>query len=189
MSYHLLTGATGLLGSYLLRDGLRAGRRMAVVARGSRCESAHARIETILARWEQTEGQTLPRPVVFEGDLTAENLGLDDAALRWVGRHCDSVLHNAASLTFHGGDRDGEPWRSNVGGTRRLLELCRQTGIKQFHYVSTAYVCGKRTGRILESELDEQQELSNDYERSKLEAERMVRDADHLDGPTIYRPP
>ncbi|MEE8451460.1 MAG: SDR family oxidoreductase [Thermoguttaceae bacterium] len=189
MSYHLLTGATGLLGSYLLHDGLRAGRRMAVIARGNRCESAHARIETILARYEQADGRALPRPVVLEGDLVAENLGLDDTALRWVARHCGSVVHNAASLTFHGKDHGGEPWRSNVGGTRRLLELCRRTGIDQFHYISTAYVSGERTGRILESELDEQQALCNDYERSKLEAELMVRDADHLDRPTIYRPP
>ena len=189
MSYQLLTGATGLLGSYLLRDGLRAGRRVAVVARGNRCESAHARIETILARWEQADGRILPRPVVLEGDLVAENLGLDDSALQWVARHCGSVIHNAASLTFHGSDRGGEPWRSNVGGTRRLLDLCRRTGIERFHYVSTAYVSGQRTGRVLESELDQQQAFRNDYEQSKLEAERMVRDADFLDGPTIYRPP
>lgn len=189
MSYQLLTGATGLLGSYLLRDALRAGRRMAVIARSSRGESAHARIETILARWEQADGRTLPRPVVLEGDLVAENLGLDETALRWVARHCGSVLHNAASLTFHGKDRDGEPWRSNVGGTRRLLELCRHVGIDRFHYISTAYVSGERSGRVLESELDEQQAFCNDYERSKLEAELMVRNADHLDSPTIYRPP
>jgi len=189
MSYHLLTGATGLLGSYLLRDGLRAGRRMAVVARSSRCESARARIETLLARWEQTEGRPLPRPVVLEGDLTADNLGFDDTDLRWIARHCSSVIHNAASLTFHGSDREGEPWQSNVGGTRRLLEVCRRTGVDQFHYVSTAYVCGERSGRILETELDQQQRLSNDYEQSKVEAERMVHQADHLDRPTIYRPP
>ena len=189
MSYHLLTGVTGLLGSYLLRDGLRDGRRIAVMARGSRRGSARARIESILARCEQEDGRTLPRPVVLEGDLTAENLGLSEEAVRWIGRHCDSVVHNAASLTFYGIDPNGEPWRSNVGGTRRTLELCRRTGIRQFHYVSTAYVCGQRTGRVLESELDHQQSPSNDYERSKLEAEILVRDADFLDPPTIYRPP
>jgi len=189
MSYQLLTGPTGLLGSYLLRDGLRAGRRMAVVARGNRQESARARIETLLARWEQLDGRPLPRPVVLQGDLAAENLGLDSSALRWIARHCDSVVHNAASLTFHGKDRAGEPWRSNVGGTRRLLDVCRRTGIARFHYISTAYVCGKRTSRILESELDLGQAFCNEYEQSKLEAEQMVRQADFLDGPTIYRPP
>ena len=33
MKYHFLTGATGLLGAYLLRDNLRAGRRLAVLCR------------------------------------------------------------------------------------------------------------------------------------------------------------
>ena len=47
--YHLLTGATGLLGSYLLRDSLLAGRRMAVLVRPSKSESAVQRIETPVA--------------------------------------------------------------------------------------------------------------------------------------------
>ncbi|MCE7869755.1 NAD-dependent epimerase/dehydratase family protein [bacterium CPR1] len=40
MGYELLTGATGLLGSYLLRDALRAGKQVAVLARRSRTLTA-----------------------------------------------------------------------------------------------------------------------------------------------------
>ena len=188
MPYHLLTGATGLLGSYLLRDGLRAGRRMVVLARPSKHESAKQRVETILARWEQELGRKLPRPVVLKGDLGQVDLDLDSPSMSWISQHCDSLIHNAASLTFQGSDRNGEPWQSNVGGTRRVLELCRVTGIRKFHHVSTAYVCGLREGHILESELDVGQEMGNDYERSKVEAEKVVRAADFLDTTTFYRP-
>ena len=130
----------------------------------------------------------LPRPVVIEGDLLSKGLGLEGADVRWLSRHCTSVIHNAASLSFHSRERDDEPWLSNVTGTRQVLDLCRRTGIRQFHHVSTAYVCGLRNGRILESELDAAQEFGNDYERSKIEAERMVRDADFLSPVTVYRP-
>jgi len=188
MTYHLLTGATGLLGSYLLRDCLREGHRLAVLARPVKRASARERIDAILSRCETELQMKLPRPVVLEGELTEENLGLDEASLQWVSRHCQSVLHNAANLTFHSCGRDGEPWLSNCRGTQRVLELCKATGIRRFHQVSTAYVCGRREGRVLETELDVGQQVGNDYEQSKIEAEKMVRAAQWIDPPTVYRP-
>lgn len=188
MKYCLLTGATGLLGSHLLRDCLRAGLRLAVVARRGKDNSARQRIERLLARWEQEEHVLLPRPVVLEGDLAYPDLGLSPASLRWIARNCRAVVHNAARLTFFGASRRGEPWRTNVTGTHHVLDLCKQYGLREFHHVSTAYVCGLREGLILESDLDFGQSMGNDYERSKLEAERMVREAAFLDPPTIYRP-
>ena len=188
MTYHLLTGATGLLGSYLLRDCLRKGHRLAVLVRPTKRESGRERIESILSRCEAELRTTLPRPVVIEGELTEADLGMDDAGLRWISRHCCSVIHNAASLTFRGNGRQGEPWHTNVNGTRRVLDLCRDAGIRQFHYISTAYVCGLREGRVLETELDVGQTPGNDYELSKIEAEKLVRAAHWLDPPTVYRP-
>jgi len=125
---------------------------------------------------------------MIEGELTEANLGLDGADLRWISRHCRSVIHNAANLTFHSNGREGEPWRSNFDGTRRILELCRTTGIRQFHYISTAYVCGLREGRVLETELDVGQTPGNSYEHSKIEAEKLVLATPWIDPPTIYRP-
>jgi len=190
MGYLFLTGATGLLGTYLLRDLSRAGTKLAVLVRPTRFASTRHRIETLLARWERQAGYALPRPVVLEGDLSRPDLGLGTSGLQWVSRHCDAVMHNAASLTFHAesDDAEAEPWRSNIGGTTHVLEFCRSAGIRQFHHVSTAYVCGQRTDHVLESELDVGQTHGNDYESSKCQAEKLVRAADFLDDPTFYRP-
>ena len=184
----LLTGATGLLGSYLLRDLLLAGRALAVIARGERKRSPAARVEALVAEWEARLGMRLPRPVVLAGDLTQPACGLDDAALRWVGDHCSELLHNAASLSFKGTSRDEEPWVTNVGGTAHVLELAARAGLRRMHQVSTAYVCGLRTEVVAEADLDVGQSFGNDYERSKVEAERLVRSAGHLDSVTVYRP-
>ncbi len=189
MGYYLLTGATGLLGSYLLRDFLRSGLDVAVVVRPSRLATPQQRIEAILQYWEREDGQTLPRPMVLVGDLASPLLDLDASTLRWVGENCQAVVHSAASLSFQGDDlEDGEPWRTNIGGTTQVLQLARQLGLRRFHHVSTAYVCGFRQGLIRESELDLGQPLGNDYERSKLQAEVMVRHASFLESVTIYRP-
>ena len=188
MSYFLLTGATGLLGNYLLRDLLSADVPVAVVARSSRRMSARQRIEAAMCVWDTELGRPLPRPVVMEGDISQPDLGLHANDVRWIAEYCSAVINNAASLTFHSTSEDGEPWRSNVVGTRNVLDLCRSTGITQFHHVSTAYVAGLRQGRVLESELNVGQDFSNDYERSKLESETLVREAGFPEPPTIYRP-
>jgi thioester reductase-like protein len=188
MAYVFLTGGTGLLGSYLIRDLLRAEVKLAVLVRGTRFESAVSRIENIVARWEKNSGHALPRPVVLEGNLTQPGLGLSSDAARWVAENCRSLLHNAASLTFHADPSTGEPWRSNLHGTGHVLEFARDTKIREFHHVSTAYVCGLRQDLVLESELDVGQKHGNDYEVSKFQAEQLVRGSDFLDSLTVYRP-
>ena len=188
MGYLFLTGATGLLGSYLTRDLLAKGTKLALLVRGTKWACARQRVESILESWEKQAGYALPRPVVLEGNLSEPDLGLGPSGIRWARDNCTTFMHNAASLTFQGNGRDTEPYLSNLNGTQNVLDFCRAADIKQFHHVSTAYVCGLRRGKILESELDVGQQHGNDYEISKFESEQMVRAADFLAGLTVYRP-
>ncbi len=183
--YILLTGATGLLGQYLLRDLQNRGRSVAVVVRGNKKYQPSERVEQTMQRWEKLAGKPLPRPVVLDGDITKKQFGLSQEDLAWAEEYCGSMMHSAASLTFH--TRGDEPWRSNVEGTQNALDLCEQTRIRHMHYVSTAYTCGHRTELVMEDDLDVGQEFRNDYEKSKFEAEKRVREAD-FDCTTIYRP-
>lgn len=185
--YILLTGSTGLLGRYLLRDLLLADKKLAVVVRATTKQTVQQRIETILQQWEQELGMMLSRPIYLEGDVTEPLLGLDSETVAWLTEHCTAVLHSAASLTFFA-EGDGEPWSTNLDGTRHVLELCQATGIHELHYVSTAYVCGMREDVIFESELDCGQSFRNDYERSKLQAEQLVRSDPFISNLTVYRP-
>ncbi len=186
--YFFLTGASGLVGRYLTRDLLASGKQLAVLARSNRRMSAHDRIELLLQRWEQKLGYSLPRPMVLEGDVTQPNLGLSADDQSWVARHCTGLLHNAAVVKFEPAEQDQEPWRTNLYGTRNALDFARRAGLRELHYVSTAYVCGNRSGRILEDELDARQGFRNSYEESKFLAEQTVRDFPGFDSKTIYRP-
>ncbi len=186
--YTLLTGATGLVGQYLMRDLLAAGVRLAVVVRPGRRDNARVRVERIMQHWESEAGHNLPRPVVMQGDTTHPDFGLSAEDLRWIEEHCNSMIQNAAILKFQSASRDQEPWLTNVEGTRHALALAEKAGIRDLHYMSTAYVCGNRFERILESDFDCQQNFRNDYERSKFEAEQLVRQNTAFDNITIYRP-
>lgn len=188
MGHLLLTGATGLLGRYLMKDLLLRGHDLAVLVRPSRRTSPYQRVEAAMRVWEAELQRPLPRPRILSGDINSPDLGLTGPELRWAAENVDGVIHNAASLSFVSTGRDSEPWRSNVGGTRNVLEFCEQAEVRQFFHVSTAYVAGKRQGRVYEHELNVGQEFSNPYEESKVEAEEMVRACRHLDSLTVFRP-
>lgn len=183
-----MTGATGLLGSYLLRDLVLNGESVAVLVRRSRRQSPRSRIESMVSQWEADAGRVLCRPRVFEGDITLPRCGLDDDAIGWIRLNCDTFLNNAASLTFAGESRDDEPWKSNVNGIKNLLDVADRAKVAHMHHVSTAYVCGLRSGVIREDELDQSQAFANDYEHSKAAGERLIQHARHLESATIYRP-
>lgn len=183
--YIVLTGATGLLGRYLLRDFLLRGHRVAVLVRGSKTQSAQERIEQIMQMWESEQGTSLPRPICIVSDITQPLCGLTADDQAWLRENGHCMLHCAASLTFH--EANGEPWRTNVEGTNHVLELCRETGLTEMHYISTAYVCGSRDEVVMEEDLATGQEFRNDYEKSKFLAEQAVRDWG-FDSLTVYRP-
>jgi thioester reductase-like protein len=180
----LLTGATGLLGRYLLRELLLAGHEVAVLVRDG-AERAAERIDRLLEFWGQADGVTFARPAVLPGDVSLPSLGLGAADRAWLGRSCAAVLHAAANVGFRA-TPDGEPFKTNFDGTRHVAQLADEAGIEQFHHVSTAFICGQRGGTILEDELEEGQGFHNDYERSKFEAERLLRRGRAR--LTVYRP-
>ena len=184
----LFTGATGLIGRFLLRDVVLAGENLCLLVRDSKKQSAAARVDDILGAWELQLGRSLPHPKVVVGEVTESGFGMSSDDRQWVASNCNAVLHNAAILEFHGPDRTGEPWRTNLTGTENLLEVCRDLKLREMHYVSTAYVCGDRAGTIGEDEFDCKQGFRNDYEESKFLAERAVRDFGAFDALTVYRP-
>jgi thioester reductase-like protein len=182
----LLTGATGLVGRYLLRDLLASGHPVAVLIRDTPAAPAAERLAELLAFGEESLQRKLPRPTLLVGDLSTANLGLGPAERRWLTWRVRAVVHAAACVAHHR-TPDGEPWETNVHGTRRLLELCRSLGLAEVHHVSTAFVCGDRRGVVREDELDCGGGSGNAYEQSKFAAEQMVRNFDGIRA-TVYRP-
>lgn len=190
-TYTLLTGATGLLGRYLIRDLAAHDVPLAVLVRPSRKAAAEDRVNAICEFWRQEQGLELPRPVILHGNILDENLGLNPDEREWAAANVRSLIHNAASLSFVSTGRHAEPWRSNIDGTQTVLDFCEDAGIRDFFHVSTAYVAGKRRGVIRESETNVGQEFGNCYEESKLQAEELVRNArddGRLDQLTVFRP-
>ncbi|OWW21026.1 alpha/beta fold hydrolase [Noviherbaspirillum denitrificans] len=171
----LMTGATGFIGSHLL---LRAAGSHAVHAlvRGRAGESPRDRLAEALHKaacsYRPVADTTglLDRVEAIEGDLDVPLLGMSDAT-REALAGIDEIWHVGASLQPF--DDEHCASQVNVAGTRHLLELARELGVRRFVMVSTAYVAGTMDGRVPEA-LHHAASFNNDYERSKAQAEHLA---------------
>jgi len=164
------TGATGFLGAQLVRELLdrRPQARLALLIRDRAGQSSSQRADSIVPAADRG------RVEVHSGDVGLPNCGLDGTVYGRLAAEATHVIHCAATVRF---DHTLEEARQiNVEGTRRLLDFAASAPqLKSFAYVGTAYVAGERTGLVQESELDVGQSFRNTYEKTKAEAEALVR--------------
>ncbi|NPV09300.1 MAG: AMP-binding protein [Anaerolineae bacterium] len=176
----LLTGATGFLGTQVARwlVGNTDCRLIALVRADDR-EGAERHLARSWWDWPELAGAIGDRVEVLRGDLTLDRLGLDGETYRYLVRRLTCVVHAAAGLRFDASE--AELRRVNVEGTARLLELAQAAhadhGLTRFAHLSTAYVAGRREGDVAEADLGEGAGFHGAYERTKYEAERLVRGA------------
>jgi thioester reductase-like protein len=170
-----LTGATGLVGSYLLKILLQKGHKVYALSRSKDDKNARQRVVDILNYWDK---KVYPKfrwnLMVLEGDITQSNLGLSQKKRNLVKNNVEEFFHSAAVTDIN--------WplnkirKINVGGTKNVLDFaikCKK--IYKVNHISTAYVCGKYKGVFTENDLDVGQSFNTTYEQSKFEAEKLVK--------------
>lgn len=173
-----LTGATGFLGTVLLRDLLIKGHIVTALVRAQQGLSAFDRLKNRLLdydsefKWDQVNERNL---IAVEGDTTEKRFGLSQDRYDQYVASTDVVVHNAACTALE------TDWKIletiNIGGTREAIEFASRTHKKALLHVSSAYVAGERTGVVHEDELLMTEGFRNGYERSKAIAESEVRNA------------
>lgn len=189
MSNILLTGITGLVGSAVVTELLTKNPEWKVIAmvRGNARESAAERTEKAIREQcvfdgaPETAEDILSRIESVNCDVS--NMDVESFAASLKGR-VDTIFHCAADVNL-GKDLKGETYRNNVESTKNLLSLAKGLGVGEFHLVSTSYVAGKFVGVAMEDKLHDV-EFNNSYERSKHDAEVLVRGSGLRF--SIYRP-
>ena len=133
----LLTGATGYVGRFFLRELLRQNDRLIVhcLVRAESAEQGFARLREALEHAEVWEDAFAPRLRVVLGDISEKRFGLSEAAFAGLSQRIDAVYHVASNVGLvlsYADIRD-----PNALGLRPVLELCLRTRRKHLFYAST----------------------------------------------------
>lgn len=184
----LITGITGLVGSAFAVETLKRNKNLQflAIARGKEDISSRNRVMEAIKDQCAFDGNPelaenlIDRIDVLEGDMS-DPLHL---AMSPLLQGVETIFHCAADVNL-GVDTDGQTYNVNYNGTKALLKIAHELKVQSFHYVSTAYVAGKSSGKIMEGP-SPATDWNNAYERSKFESEKMVRNSGIPF--TIYRP-
>jgi nucleoside-diphosphate-sugar epimerase len=183
----LLTGATGFVGSYLAVELLKRGYPVILLCRPSQDLSASERVSQLM-RWFQVDAHQMAQLEVIEGFIEQPHLGLTDEGYAYILRNTDEVFHCAASVSFSEKKRE-QIEAANVEGVQNMVGMAAASSCFFFHYISTVYMAGKKTGYCPE-EFVETEHFNNVYEETKYKGEKLALEGCNRAGIklNIYRP-
>lgn len=173
----LLTGATGYIGIHLLHLLLtETNAKVSCLVRDTADQSAGERLRSLYRWYFPREAALSARLVVVKADASEPNYGLGANDYDTLARESDAIFDLAADTRLFGGRHSFQ--RSNVDAVRNAIALAQSRRPKDLHFVSTLAVSGinpmPRSVRFSESDLNIGQQFTNEYERSKYEAETLV---------------
>ncbi len=150
----LVTGGAGYIGSHVVKQLGRSGRRLVVLDNLS----------------------TGFPDAVLHGELVVGDTGDMDLVRELLVRHrVRAVLHFAAHIVVPESVRDPlKYYRNNTCNTRNLLACCAAAGVEHFIFSSTAAVYGIPQETFIDE--DAPTAPINPYGASKLMSEWMLRD-------------
>ncbi|HUS31316.1 MAG TPA: alpha/beta fold hydrolase [Kofleriaceae bacterium] len=178
MSHAFVTGATGLIGRWLVPELVRRGSQVTVLLRNARERSAE------YLQWVASHGADATAVRVVDGDLASPGLGLSEA---------DRVHLATLTDVFHAGAL--MKWRmardvakaANVDGTQAVVDLALASrALRRFVHVGgfKAATAEAWTSRGIAHDAPFDHALYEGlynrlggYEASKLAADHLVRDA------------
>ena len=188
----LLTGATGFLGSFVLRELLDStDARIYCLVRASEDTDAADRVLDSLRGYGLAEGVDSDRIIAITADLEKPLCGLSEPQFDMLAEQVDLIFHNGARVNLV--DSYSRLRAANVGGTRELLWLAASKRVKPIHYVSaTSALIGTANNPEPLAEnrrVDPDLMPSEGYARTKWVVEEMLRIARVRGIPSaVYRP-
>lgn len=172
----LLTGSSGYLGGYILRE-LLSQTKMEIycLVRGKSKEDAEKKIHANLSKFNILNNE-LKRIHIVLGDFSKKNMGIEEEEYNELSKKIDCVYHNGALVHFLYSYKELK--QSNVEGTKEIINFAVANKVKPLFYVSTISIFsrfGKKNPNIFESDdIEDSGILPIGYTQSKWVAEGLI---------------
>ncbi|QLE59062.1 thioester reductase domain-containing protein [Nostoc sp. TCL26-01] len=188
-----LTGATGFLGAFLIRELLQQTQAdIYCLVRAANAEAGKNKLQNNLESYAIWQENYESRIIPVIGDLSEPLLGLSSTQFQTLAAEIDTIYHSGALLNYV------FPYSAlkaaNVLGTQEVLRLACQIKVKPVHYVSSVAVFESPVyaGKIVKENDDfgHWEGIYLGYSQTKWVAEKLVKIASDRGLPvTIHRPP
>lgn len=169
-----LTGATGVLGIYLLSELLlTTSYKIYCLVREKNKSDGLMRIKTTLINHNLWQEKWSDRIIPITGDLGKINLGLSTEKFDQLSDEIDLIYHCGAWVNIV------YPYTflraTNVKGTKEIIKLACKSKTKPIVYISTTDVfSSEKITFIKKDQIPSGEYLSNGYAKSKYVAEKLL---------------
>lgn len=153
----LVTGGTGFLGAYIIKELVEKGFAVRAIRRSGSALPSY--IDTAI--FDKVEW--------VEGDI------LDVVALEEAMEDVYGVIHSAAVVSFSKKDRK-QMYHTNVEGTANVVNIALEKNVRRFAYISSVAALGRTAkGTFVNEERKwEESKVNTHYAKSKHKAELEV---------------
>eukprot|EP01080_Neovahlkampfia_damariscottae_P000077 gene77-4326_t len=190
----LLTGVTGFLGVFLLKELLSRHKNTKIhcLVRSKNNEIGIQRILQNVKKMNiELSKDDESRILVVPGDLSKENFGMEKQAFNGYQILIDVIYHNGSLVNSIYSYEDHKP--ANVFGTIEILKLATGFKLKPVHYISTIGVLVTDGFQTINEETQFPENhfelIRGGYEKSKWVAEQLIEKAGSKGVPvSIFRP-
>ncbi|MBC7902636.1 MAG: NAD-dependent epimerase/dehydratase family protein, partial [Gemmatimonadaceae bacterium] len=151
-----ITGGTGFLGAYIIRELVSKGFSVRALRRGNKIPSFID--ASVFSKVEWVDGDVL--------DIVALEAGMEGI---------DTVIHSAAKVSFYASERD-ELYKTNVEGTANVVNAALSKQVSRFVQISSVAALGrtKQSTIVTEEKKWEESSTNTNYAVSKYMAENEV---------------
>jgi dihydroflavonol-4-reductase len=152
----LVTGGTGFLGAYIIKELLDRGHAVRAIRRNHKLPAFIP--ASILEKAEWVDGNIL--------DLVALEEAMDGI---------DAVIHSAAVVSFYHKDKK-KMMKVNTDGTANVVNMALEKNVKRLIHISSVAALGRNAvgGHVNEEKKWEDSRFNTDYARSKHKGELEI---------------
>lgn len=193
MNRYFITGATGVLGSAIVRELIsQAENKVILLMRAKNERIFEEKVRWLYEFLQIGEEAFVSQFTVLRGDVVLQNFGLSDDEYLSLAERVTHIIHCAAAVRMN--LSLDEARLSAVASVHNIMQLarsCKRNGVlEKVEIVSTVGVGGRFPGPVPERWLHEPRYFHNTYEQSKAEAEEEIQKCIEIESlpVTVHRP-